>query len=284
MLRAVHSDRAEALLAALLEALPDADPFAPATIVVGGHLVKRWLLREIAFARGIAAGLEVVTFDSFVEQTWADPELGLSSIDRAQLVSLFASVLSDPTVIRALPQVAAYLDEAPHDGDRAGPRRVQLAHHLARLTWGYASTRPDWMPALIGGHVPGELEGDPTARWQSKLIAAAFARASRRAEESGQRALVPMLPWARRRLHLPAPQLAGPVAVFGMPYLSRAQLEALTDLAQTTAVTVYVLDPCRELWDDVGGRKAAQGGSTTDPLPLLLWGKPVRDKIGRAHV
>ncbi|MBL9017505.1 MAG: exodeoxyribonuclease V subunit gamma [Myxococcales bacterium] len=279
MLRAVHSNRAEALLAALLEALPPADPFAPATIVVGGHLAKRWLLREIAFARGIAAGLELVTFDSFVEHAWADPELGLSPVDRAQLVSLFASVLADPSVVRALPQVAAYLDEAPHDGDRAGPRRVQLAHHLARLTWGYASTRPDWMPALIGGHVPAELEGDPTARWQSKLIAAAFARASRTAEESGQRALVPMLPWARRRLHLPTPQLAGPVAVFGMPYLSRAQLEALTDLAQTTDVTVYVLDPCRELWDDVGGRKTAQDGTVTDPLPLVLWGKPVRDTL-----
>ncbi len=279
MLRAVHSDRAEALLAALLEVLPTADPFAPATIVVGGHLVKRWLLREIAFTRGIAAGLEIVTFESFVEQTWADPELGLSSVDRAQLVSLFASVLSDPIVIRVLPQVAAYLDEAPHDGDRAGPRRVQLAHHLARLTWGYASTRPDWMPALIAGHVPAELENDPSARWQAKLIAAAFARASRTAEEAGQRALVPMLPWARRRLHLPTPKLGGPVAVFGMPYLSRAQLEALTDLAQTTDVTVYVLDPCRELWDDVGGRKGAQDGVTTDPLPLVLWGKPVRDTL-----
>lgn len=280
MLRAVHSDRAEALLAALLEALPAADPFAPATIVVGGHLVKRWLLREIAFTRGIAAGLEIVTFDSFVEQTWAEPELGLSAIDRAQLVSLFASVLADPAIIRTLPQVAAYLDEAPHAGDRAGPRRVQLAHHLARLTWGYASTRPDWMPALIAGHVPAEIESDPSARWQSKLIAAAFARASRRAEESGQRALVPMLPWARRRLHLPTPQLAGPVAVFGMPYLSRAQLEALTDLAQTTAVTVYVLDPCRELWDDVGGRKGVvQDAPSIDPLPLVLWGKPVRNTL-----
>lgn len=279
MLRVVHSDRAEALLGALLEALPPANPFAPATIVVGGHLVKRWMLREIAFTRGIAAGLELVTFDSFVERTWSDPELGLSSIDRAQLVSLLASVLADPGVVRGLPQVAAYLDEAPHDGDRAGPRRVQLAHHLARLTWGYASTRPDWMPALISGHVPSELEGDPTARWQSKLIAAAFARAARTAEEGGQRALVPMLPWARRRLHLPTPALAGPLAVVGMPYLQRAQLEALTDLAQTTDVTVYVLDPCRELWDDVAGRRAAEGTPAGDPLPLVLWGKPVRDTL-----
>lgn len=276
MLRAVHSNRAEALLAALLEALPPADPFAPSTIVVGGHLTQRWLMRELALARGIASGLEIVTFDRFVERTWADPELGLESFDRAQLAAVLASVLADEGVVRSLPQVAAYLDEAPDGGDRAGPRRVQLAHHLARLTWGYASTRPDWMPALISGHVPAELAGDAAALWQAKLVAAAFARASRTSDE-GHRALVPMLPWARRRLHLEQPKLAMPLAVFGMPYLQRAQLEALSDLGQTTDVTVYLLDPCRELWDDVAGRRAAD--DTTDPLPLVLWGRPVRDTI-----
>ena len=276
MLRAVHSNRAEALFAALLEALPPADPFAPSTIVVGGHLSQRWLMRELALARGIAAGLDIITFDRFVERTWADPDLGLESFDRAQLAAVLASVLDDAAVVRGLPQVAAYLDEAPDGGDRAGPRRVQLAHHLARLTWGYASTRPDWMPALISGHVPAALAGDAAAQWQAKLVAAAFQRASRTADE-GHRALVPMLPWARRRLHLEQPRLAGPLAVFGMPYLQRAQLEALTDLGQTTEVTVYLLDPCRELWDDVAGRRSAEG--TTDPLPLVLWGRPVRDTL-----
>src|SRR3954464_15256599 len=100
MLRAVHSDRAEALLAALLDALPPADPFAPSTIVVGGHLVRRWLMRELAFARGIAAGLELGTFDVFVERSYADPDLGLRSIDQAQLAAVLASVLADPGVVR----------------------------------------------------------------------------------------------------------------------------------------------------------------------------------------
>src|SRR5690606_31824253 len=97
------------LLAALLEALPPADPFAPSTIVVGSHLVSRWLMREIAFARGLAAGLELVTFDRFVERTWADPAAGLVAIDRAQLAAVLASVLADPEVVRPLPAVSAYL-------------------------------------------------------------------------------------------------------------------------------------------------------------------------------
>src|SRR5688500_15152282 len=54
VLRAVHGNRVESLLAALLGALPPADPFAPTTIVVGSHLVSRWLTRELAMARGIA--------------------------------------------------------------------------------------------------------------------------------------------------------------------------------------------------------------------------------------
>src|SRR5262245_56488808 len=75
-LRAVHGTRVESLLGALLDVLPPADPFAPTTIVVGSHLVSRWLVREIATSRGIAAGLELLTFDRFLEQHWADDEAG----------------------------------------------------------------------------------------------------------------------------------------------------------------------------------------------------------------
>src|SRR5687767_7560812 len=117
MLRVVHSNRVESLLAALLEALPAADPFAPSTIVVGSHLVARWLRREIAFARGIASGLELPTFERFVEQTWAAPEAGLVAIDRAQLAAVIASVLADAAVVRKLPAVATYLAAAPDSGD-----------------------------------------------------------------------------------------------------------------------------------------------------------------------
>src|SRR4051812_39367145 len=170
MLRAVHSNRVESLLSALLEALPAADPFAPSTIIVGSHLVARWLSREIALARGIAAGLALVTFDAFVEATWAGDPAGraarLGALDRRQLGAAIASVLADDDVVERLAPVAAYLAAAPAPGDRAGPRRVQLAEHLAELTWSYALSRPDWMPAMVGGQLPTELAADPTARWQ----------------------------------------------------------------------------------------------------------------------
>jgi len=279
MLRAVHGNRVERLLAALLAALPPADPFAPSTIVVGSQLIARWLVREIALARGIAAGLELVAFDAFVEATWAGDPAGraarLGALDREQLAAALGSVLADDAVVQGLAPVEAYLAAAPAPGDRAGPRRVQLAEHLADLVWSYALSRPDWMPALAAGQVPGELAGDATARWQAPLIGAALSRLGAGGERV-LRAPTPMLPWLRRRAGLPPPARA-PVAVFGLSFLARAQLEALTDLATTTDVTVYVLDPCEELWDDVVGRRAA---AALDPLPLVLWGRPVRDTLG----
>ncbi|NVB82143.1 MAG: hypothetical protein HOV81_27425, partial [Kofleriaceae bacterium] len=283
MFRAVHGNRVEALLAALIESLPPADPFAAQTIIVGSHLVSRWLVRELAIARGIAAGLELVTFDRFLEATWAGDAEGralLRPIDRSQLAAAIASVLADDELVASLPAVAAYLAAAPAPGDRAGPRRVQLAEHVAMLAWNYALSRPDWMPALLGGHVPEEIAADPSARWQAALIGAAISRAG--IDEHGERKLcapVPILPWARRRAGLRAPSLPRPIAMFGVSYLQRSQLEALTDLGTTTDVTVYLLDPCAELWDDVSGRaKAAE--TKVDPLPLALWGRAVRDTLG----
>ena len=273
MLRAVHGNRVEGLLEALMAALPAADPFAPSTIVAGSHLVARWIKREIALARGIAAGLDLVTFDAFVDRTWRDGESGsVGGIDRTQLAAALASVVADPDVVARLPAVAAYLRAAPAPGDRAGPRRVQLAEHLANLVWQYALTRPDWMASFSVGRVPQELAEDPTAHWQAVLVGEALRRLEGRVP-------IPMLPWARRRAGLAPPRLAAPISVFGISYLVRAQLEALTDLAQHGDVTVYLLDPCAELWDDVSSR-AKVGTANEDPLLLSLWGRAARDTLG----
>src|SRR5688572_30538485 len=106
MLRAVHANRVENLFSALDEALPPADPFAPSTIVVGSKLVARWLTKELAGSRGIAAGYELVTFDDFVAATWGG-ETDLCPLDRGRLAAALASVLADDGFVRTLPAVAA---------------------------------------------------------------------------------------------------------------------------------------------------------------------------------
>jgi hypothetical protein len=127
MLRAVHGNRAESLFGALVAALPPADPFAPATIVVGSHLVSHWLLRELALARGVAAGVDFVTFDRFIERTWtgdqAAHDAGLGGLDRDQLAAAIASVLADDPFVATQRPVASYLAATPTGVD-PGPRRV----------------------------------------------------------------------------------------------------------------------------------------------------------------
>lgn len=280
-LRAIHGNRVEALLDALIAALPPADPFEPATIVVGSHLVSRWLVRELAIRRGIAAGIETPTFDRFLENTWAGDDaaraVGLHSLDRRQLAAAIASVLADGRFLQTHRVVGEYMEATPEGGDRAGPRRVQLAEQVATLAWNYALSRPDWMPALLAGRAPADLEADKDARWQAALIGEAVKRAA----GDTPCAPVPTLPWARRRAGLAAPVLPRPIHVFGVSYLLRAQLEALTDLSATTDVTVLLLDPCAELWDDASGRSRTDEAATLgDPLPLTLWGRAVRDTLG----
>jgi len=280
-LRAIHGNRLEALLDALIEALPPADPFEPMTIVVGSHLISRWLVRELAIRRGIAAGIETPTFDAFIEQTWASDNAaraaGLTALDRKQLAAAIASVLADQEFLARHPALRSYMDASPEGGDRAGPRRVQLAEQIAMLAWNYALSRPDWMAALMAGRAPNELAGEKDARWQAALIGEAI----RRAGGDGLCAPVPTLPWARRRAGLATPVLPRPIVVFGVSFLLRSQLEALTDLAATTDVTVLLLDPCATLWDDASGRgKSQTSPQSIDPLPLTMWGRAVRDTLG----
>jgi exodeoxyribonuclease V gamma subunit len=278
MLRVVHANRVAALRDALFEALPTPpDPFAPATIVVSGHLVARWLTRELALQRGLAAGVAMPTLERFLTDAYtgdaAGRAAGLAALDRRALAVVLASALADPAIVEPLPAVRAYLGAAPDAGDRAGPRRVQLAERLADLYVGYAATRPDWMPALVVGAVPGELADDPAARWQAALLAAALARVAAHGG-SARYAPIAMLPWLRRRAGLATPRV-GPIAVFGHATLPRAYLEALSDLGAAADVTVYLLNPCQELWDDAAGRRGGRG----DPLPLTLWGRPIRDTL-----
>ena len=229
MLRAVHGNRAEALLGALLEALPPADPFAPTTIVVGSHLVARWLTREIAFARGIAAGLELVTFDRFVER-----DVG-GDAPRAGSTRSIAPARGGARVgarrrrrrARRCPPVASYLAAAPDGGDRAGPRRVQLAEHLAELAWSYAHDAA----GLDAGAARGP-RADRARRRSDRRVAGRADRRGVRARIAARprdRVPLPMLPWARRRARAARRRRSRRrSSVFGVSFLQRAQLEALT--------------------------------------------------------
>jgi exodeoxyribonuclease V gamma subunit len=276
MLRVVHGNRFEALADAIIAAVPAADPFAPTTIVASRGLVGTWLSYRLADARGIACGLDLPFLEKFVTSAYVDADgarAGLAALHRGQLAAAVGSVLADPDRLAdpALARVRDYLGDP--DRPDAAVRRVQLAHRVARLYWQYAMSRPEWLIAWDSGgafELPERASADD-ARWQARLWSLVRDHVARGALPGA--ALIPRLPLARRRCGLAAPRLPRPVHVVGFSYLAPAYLDALADLGAHQDVTIYLVDPCADFWEDVRGGRAA----TAAERLLGLWGKPIRD-------
>jgi exodeoxyribonuclease V gamma subunit len=282
MLRVVHSNRFEALSAALQESLPSPpSPLAQHTVVVASHPVAAYLQYDIACGQGICIGVDFPFIDQFLAQTYADGDArgrGLRPLGKDPLTAVISSVLSDPGPLTEdeLAPVRDYLgSEQGRDG-----RRVQLSRQLAGVYWAYSLSRPDWLFAWQLGRAEVPAMEDPSLRWQAvlwRLIAGAAGREYRYC-------LLPQLARARKQLGLATPTLARPVHVIGFSHLAPAHLEALTDLSTTGDVTVYLVDPCSDYWYETTRWQDAEGtamglprGSTAQLLGL--WSRPVRDTL-----
>lgn len=233
---------------------------------------------SVASVLELATGLRREPGASAAEAAGArSPE---SSFDRSPERSF------DRSFGEALGPVRAYLAS---DDPLDVARRVQLADRLADLYWSYGLSRPQWLMAWQRRQPIAELpSGDGAATWQGELwarliehvtssggsaVGEASGREGRRRRSGGRWAIPPLLPALRRELGLPPPRV-GKLSVIGFPYLTRAYLDALTDLGSTSDITLYLMNPCQELWEDVG---AGQLGN--EPAPLVLWGRPIRDTV-----
>ncbi len=310
MLRVVHSDRIANLADALCNDLPaQLGPFASSkrTIVVGNRVVGHWLRQRIAVNRGIAVGLEFVGFEQFVAATFAAPvqtKRGVATVllpvSRRELSLAIASCLASPQIMAAatLTPLQDYMAAANTSATQA--RTVQLAERLADLYWAYAQTRPQWLRAWANDTRITDDSIDPAltamALWQGSLYRAALQQLRNAAgpDQNTEVTPTPMLPSLRRSLGGTPLGLAAPLAVFGFSYFSATQLEVLRELGEQVDVTVYMQNPCAEFWDDASSRRASRlastagatseatlttEGSLQDPLPLALWGSPVRQTI-----
>jgi exodeoxyribonuclease V gamma subunit len=294
VLRVVYSNRSGELAAALCEVLPaSGDPFARTHVVVPGRLVARWVQYAVAARRGIAAQLDLRFLETFLADAFtgdaAARGAGLAALDRPRFAAVVASALADRALVEApdLARVADYLAE--DDAGARAVRRVQLAGRLGTLFWDYCLTRPEWIDAWDDGRAI-EVDDAAAASWQARLWRAAMDRI---ASSDTHWAPVPRLPRVRRRLGLGAPALGAPVHVIGFSYLARAYLDAFDDLASTGEVTIHMVNPCAEFWEDVpdrvrprtaAPRRAAASSDAfadlpSDPAALRLWGRPARDTV-----
>lgn len=277
MLHIHHSNRLEALRDTLLRQLDAAQPdvFSVEQVIVPSAALRRDLSLAIADARGICTN---VHFDFLAQWLWRQvarvvPGVGDESPFAADaLVWRVHAAFDDAAFVAGQSRLQAYLQDAD------ALMRYELASQAAGLLEQYVTYRPAWLQAWRDGDRGAPADADTA--WQAALWqrleaelgthaphpAEAFVAALQRGGvQQAQRAGLPA------RLH-----------VFALPAIAPQHLHLLQQLAQHLDVQLYVLNPCREYWFDLVGRRrlsrlAAQGRATgleEEGNPLLAsWGK-----------
>jgi len=237
----ITSNRLEALSERLAAAVRTGlrDPLTPELVVVQSLGMARWLQLELARQNGICARIQFPFPKAFLHQicTLVVPEAATDH--RFEVESMTWRIwsrlaLDDPDPALAEPR--RYAGDDPR-------RRFQLSTRLATLFDQYLVYRPDlinrwdagedesWQPALWRA-----LSGGPEAWPESRLLTTA----------------------AKRLVRETFPELPQRVAVFGISALPPVYLELLAALAESTEVTLYQLQACREYWGDTVSSREEQ--------------------------
>jgi exodeoxyribonuclease V gamma subunit len=275
LLTLYRSNRAE-LLAQVLATQLRLDPPGPLEqiqVVVNTWPTSRWLGEQIATGNGagIAANLRfpfpTSLLRQLVDQLLGEPELEapLQGPDPWRAQNLVWPLLEQLPALLAEPEAAPlqrWLQQ------RQGHSELrQLDRPLWQLTRAIADAIDDYglyRPAMLEAWLQGQAvdgRGQPLAealRWQPLLV-------QRLAEQlQGQ-------PFGLRALHLirrlqqgwrpsAATTSEQPLRLFGLSSLAPVQVELLQALSVVQSVELYLLTPCRDLWQ----RRDAAG--SRDPL------------------
>ncbi|HET6281477.1 MAG TPA: exodeoxyribonuclease V subunit gamma [Polyangia bacterium] len=323
MIHLCYSNRTEELLAALSETLaaaraqPGASLFQPTHLVVPNRNVETYVKLGVARALGIAANIETRLLRGFLAQVVRDSFSDVELCHRPHIQGELLGLLHDDGFLAApeLEPVRAYIGAAGTAPDAVDLRRCQLSAELAALFDDYAFSRPEMLAAWREQRL-SEGPDLGTERWQRALWRGIFATggtlAARAAVDKKQRRTLAEL---FNGLDPAALRLPPAVHIFGISYVARLYKSMFATLAQSTALYIYTLNPCREFWEDLetGGRRppaadrrkfpprraqeqlllgegfgvnagrgtAADGaGDGADENPLLtMWARPGRDNI-----
>ena len=270
MLTLYRSNRAD-LLARVLAAQLQLEPPGPleqVQVVVNTWPTSRWLGEQIALNinAGIAANLRfpfpTSLLRQLVDQGLGDAS-GLEGPDpwRAQnlvwpLLELLPELLADPA---AAPLQRWLKQRQGHTNLRQLDRPLwQLARAIADAIDDYGLYRPAMLQAWLNGQA---LNGrgqplSPALLWQPLLVQQLAERLPRR--PFGLRALELI---ARLKQGWQPPLTSSqPLRLFGLSSLAPVQVELLQALSGCMAVELYLLTPCRDLW------QRRDGATNRDPL------------------
>ena len=266
MLTVYRSNRAE-LLASVLAANLNLEPpgvLEQAQVVVNTWPTSRWLGEQLALANpaGIAANLRFPFPTSLLRQQVEQlleqiepPAAGPAGPDpwRAQnlvwpLLDLLPELLEKP----AAQPLRHWLQQRRSSPERLDQPLWQLARSMADAIDDYGLYRPELLEAWLAGEdrdCRGQL-------WQPELVRSLAERLGCRPFGLRARQLIRELQrgW---RPQLPVQQ---PLRLFGLSSLAPVQVELLQSLSAVRSVELYLLTPCRDLW------QRRDGATQQDPL------------------
>lgn len=255
-------------------AVPPDDPLAPEHVVVQNVGMARWLSLELARRHGVCAHVRFALPGAFLWETWRRvlPEVpDASTLDPAVAAWRLFAVLGELERAPRFVPLHAWLGDAHDD-----VRRHALARRLADLYDQYLLYRPQWIAQWEAGEDP---------RWQAEL----WRRVAARMRGPHRAQLGHAFVAALTRGGLVDGALPARVALFGVPSIPPAQLQAFGALASRVAVHCFVLNPAQEHWAHVvpertiahvarSGDAAARHLETGHPL-LASLGQQGRDVI-----
>lgn len=228
---------------------PLSSPMVPETIVVQSRGMQRWISMEIARRQGIFANGLFPFPNAFVDALCrcAVPDLPEPEKDgfhpsalTFRLFSLLPACIEQP----GFEPIRIYL----RDDDRM-LKRLQLAETIADLFDQYLVFRPEM---ILG------WEQGADAHWQAQLWRMLATDLGPENDQLLHRArLRRLLLKALRNFHDTIPGLPERVSAFGVSYLPQFHLEVLAALAQRIPVHLFCINPCREYWADIAGRRDA---------------------------
>ena len=280
MLTLYRSNRAE-LLAQVLATdlrLHPPGPLEQIQVVVNTWPTSRWLSEQIALARcdpddppggGIAANLRfpfpASRLRGLVDQLLAGEEPAVEGPDPWRAQNLVWPVLE------LLPELLNAAEAAPLRQwlERRGADRRQLDRPLWQLGRAIADALDDYglyRPAMIEAWLEGrdlDAAGQPLAealRWQPLLLRELVQRLTRLPFGLRARQAMALLQQGRC-LDEGGAGSDQPLRLFGLSSLAPVQVELLQALSQRMEVQLYLLTPCRDLWQRHDARSGEPLGS-----------------------
>lgn len=300
------SNRLEALAEKLLENMGRGrsagnDPLQASRIVVPNTNLARWLKLAIACRRSICMN---VAFDFLERGLWRmladlDPDparVAPLEMEERQALLLWA-LQQMPVDDRRLQPLRRYLEASGGAGRAA--RLWQLSETLARLFSEYELHRAD----MVDRWRKGEPAADALEACQQRLYLQLRTLAGGDFDSRPVR-LLSLPDYARRvfsRARAADRRQPERVHFFGLSQISSIHLQILGRLSGWYDMALYVMNPCREFWEDIatpaeqrwrrrqarrlrilpGEESAGELGQPAGHELLSAWGKPGRESVRR---